>query len=471
MFDPMNYRGLQLTAQISKAMERYLASMFLPDLIRLGGFGQDQFAYRPDHGARDVILFLVLSWLLLFSSGKRIGLYCSDVQGAFDRVSTERLLKRLTCCRIHPQFLAVLKSWLQERKASVVVGGAKSEEFSMSNMVYQGTVLGPPLWNVFFCEAPLTLAALGFTNAMYADDLNSFKAFDQYHSDFSILSEMKVAQYELHKWGDGNQVTFDPGKESFHILSRQSPLGSDFQLLGIHFDCKLLMNQCINDCASSCGWKLESIMRSRRFFCDVEMVQFFKAHLLSYIEYRTPGIYHASITSLQPIDRVLSRFLRQMNISPLEALFHFHLAPLATRRDIAMLGVIHRSVLGAGPEQLREFFLLDTTPVPLRVRHRHSRHVFDVCSGGLCPGYLSKSVLGLVAIYNSLPEYVVQAKTVHQFQRLLQGIVKYLAVTEYPQWKTCLNRTTLRCTVLPQITEFAVKYSGRLSPAPRLRGL
>jgi len=105
-------------------------------------------------------LFLVLSWLLFFSSGKRIGLYCSDVQGAFDRVSTERLLKRLTCCRIHPQFLAVLKSWLQERKASVVVGGAKSEEFSMSNMVYQGTVLGPPLWNVFFCEAPLTLAAL-----------------------------------------------------------------------------------------------------------------------------------------------------------------------------------------------------------------------------------------------------------------------------------------------------------------------
>ena len=36
-----------------------------------------------------------------------------------------------------------------------------------------------------------------------------------------------------------------------------------------------------------------------------------------------------------------------------------NLAPLAVRRDIAMLGLIHRAMLGRGPAQFREFFQPD----------------------------------------------------------------------------------------------------------------
>ena len=35
---------------------------------------------------------------------------------------------------------------------------------------------------------------------------------------------------------------------------------------------------------------------------------------------------------------------------------NFNLAPLSTRRDIAMLGVIHRAALREGPQQLLIFF-------------------------------------------------------------------------------------------------------------------
>ena len=37
--------------------------------------------------------------------------------------------------------------------AQVVVGGAYSVQADLANMVYQGTVWGPPLWNVFFEDA------------------------------------------------------------------------------------------------------------------------------------------------------------------------------------------------------------------------------------------------------------------------------------------------------------------------------
>ena len=78
-----NYRGLQLTSQLSKAMERLLGIHFLPQLSFSGSYGSNQFAYRRFHGARDAILYVVLSWLLALAMGKKVGVYCSDVVGAF----------------------------------------------------------------------------------------------------------------------------------------------------------------------------------------------------------------------------------------------------------------------------------------------------------------------------------------------------------------------------------------------------
>ena len=149
---------------------------------------------------------------------------------------------------------------------------------------------------------------------------------------------------------------FDPSKESKHILSRFRSRGDNFTILGINFDCKLLMTDAIHDCVIACGWKLESILRCKHFFTDSDLVLFFKSHLLSFIEYRTPGIFHAAASHLQTLDRVLSRFLNQLHISSLDALMNFNLAPLDTRRAIAMLGVIHRAARRDGPNHFHRFF-------------------------------------------------------------------------------------------------------------------
>ena len=97
--------------------------------------------------------------------------------------------------------------------------------------------------------------------------------------------------------------------------------------------------------SNEASWKLRSLLRTGKFFTTRDVVMMFKAHILSYIEYRTPGIAHASTTTLRPIDRILARFLREIGMSENVALLYFGLAPLATRRDIAMLGVVHRAVL------------------------------------------------------------------------------------------------------------------------------
>ena len=82
----------------------------------------------------------------------------------------------------------------------------------------------------------------------------------------------------------------------------------------------------------------------------------FKAHILSYVEYRTSAFYHATTTALRPLDHVLETFLAQIGVPELDALVHFRLAPLRTRRDIAMIGLIHRTVWGCGPQLFQGFF-------------------------------------------------------------------------------------------------------------------
>ena len=171
-----------------------------------------------------------------------------------------------------------------------------------------------------------------------------------------ILPDLRHMQTKLHSWGERNRVTFDASKESFHILSRRNGYGGSFKLLGITFDPELSMYAAIQECVGAANWKLQALLRTKRFFTDAEIIQVFKAHVLSFIEYRTPAIAHATPSLLQPLNDILTRLLVRLGVAHEEALFHFNLAPLETRRDIAQLGVIHRAALRQGPNRLHYMF-------------------------------------------------------------------------------------------------------------------
>ena len=114
----------------------------------------------------------ICNWLLFLDGGCAVGLYCSDVSGAFDRVRCERLTAKLHASGLHPNVVRFLASWLEDRESMVVVGGEKSGVTELANSVFQGTVLGPPLWNMFYADAALATQLLSFVEVVFADDYN-----------------------------------------------------------------------------------------------------------------------------------------------------------------------------------------------------------------------------------------------------------------------------------------------------------
>ena len=93
-----------------------------------------------------------------------------------------------------------------------------------------------------------------------------------------------------------------------------------------------------------------------RYHTSAVLVRLFKCNVLSFIEGAAPAIYHAAPSTLQPLDAVYYSFLEQIGMSPETALIEHSLAPLGMRRDIAMLGLLHKIALGSAPQPILNLF-------------------------------------------------------------------------------------------------------------------
>ena len=228
---------------------------------------------------------------------------------------------------------------------------------------------------------------------------------------------MDKCQVELHAWGSANQVSFDPTKESKHVVSRKDPCGDNFKLLGVVFDCRLLMDVAIQEVLAAIVWKARMLLRARRYYCTAELIHQYKAHILSFVEYRTAAIYHATSSLLCRLDKTQDRFLREIGVGPKEALLEHGLAPLHMRRDIAMLGVIHRAAIGEGPPQFRKIFK----------RRAGSRLLEDPYQDVASSPLIRRSAWGLIPVYNKLGSGAQSIATTALFQQYLQERAKVVA--------------------------------------------
>ena len=280
-------------------------------------------------------------------------------------------------------------------------------------MIFQGTVLGPQLWNLFFADAANAIKERLYEEVIYADDLSAFKIVPSDISDENAKKSLANVQKELHRWGAANSVTFDPSKESVHVLSRLDPHGQDFRMLGVSFDCKLDMEGAIRAIAGKARWKISMLLRSKRTFDIENLIVQYKQQVLSKIEYSSSAIYHATTTALLHIDKLQDNFLLDLGITKEAALIDFSLAPLPTRRDIALLGILHRAAIGEGPPQFQTYFR----------RQPGSLRLFDILEHKQPSLLMRRSIWGLVRIYNDLGGSL-KCATVKDFQKHLQDRLK-----------------------------------------------
>ena len=161
-----------------------------------------------------------------------------------------------------------------------------------------------------------------------------------------------------------------------------------------------------------------------------------QAHILCVLESCIAAIYHAADSILEPLDKVLTNFLRELGLTSEQGFLNFNLASLNFRRDVAMLGLLHKCALGEAHPWLLEHFpttARGTTAHNTRhSRRRHSRQLHERCTGNFLE-VTRRSLFGLVRVYNFLPEAAVSAKTVKEFQ-------SKFALIKNPDATTCAQK-------------------------------
>ena len=337
--------------------------------------------------------------------------------------------------------MLVLESWLGDRVSYVIVGGRHSSQRVLKNSIFQGTVLGPPLWNGFFGDAKRATSILDFFEVVFADDFNCAKEFSPATTIEDVMENLKRCQESLHSWGRANSVSFDAKKESLHVLHRRQGCGGNFKQLGVTFDARLSMEDGIGEIANEAGWRLRAILRPQRFFKLSELMRLYKSQVLSYLESATPAIFHAAPSHLFLLDRIQRRFIRAVSLDECEALEEFRLAPLTARRHMAMLGLLHRIVLGIAPAQLADLFPLAIPPNSSRTPTRLwlIRHDKQLCERRHHTDVFGRSLFGMARVYNFLPQTIANSLTVKMFQRSLQNGLRRAAKANIDNWQNMFS--------------------------------
>ena len=106
-----------------------------------------------------------------------------------------------------------------------------------------------------------------------------------------------------------------------------------------------------------------------------------------------------------------------------EAFLEFHFAPPTLRRNIAILGMIHKRVIGQAHPSFDA--LLPFSSGRAALRGNHSKQMYNHCNEVNAQWDLYKrSIFGMVDIYNNLSQEAVDSASVEIFQSYLTRVAR-----------------------------------------------
>lgn len=126
VYHPHNYRGIYLTPQLSKVVERIIKAMYLTILLPLSMVGLTS---SPMRKGGELAMRLRISFCLglpLHSLANSWAYYfaLASAELSTEYVSSSRLMNKLKAKKARPDFLKVLESWLMACAGRVQYRGA-----------------------------------------------------------------------------------------------------------------------------------------------------------------------------------------------------------------------------------------------------------------------------------------------------------------------------------------------------------
>ena len=220
-----------------------------------------------------------------------------DVDGAFDRVWHNRLLRKLRLRGLKGRALKLIKSYLRDRYIEVVVGKLKSARRGIFSGVSQGGKWSAPSWDVDIA----TLEELEVGGLIsYADDCGLlYEVTDS--NRCTIVDEITADLADLASGGIKWHVLFASDKTYGMVISRKKivfdasgivlqghPMEfvSELKLVGFIFDQKMTMRPMVQMASKKNRAKIAALFRLRPYLDAANLETMYKAFVRSFFYVR-----------------------------------------------------------------------------------------------------------------------------------------------------------------------------------------
>ena len=165
--DRGNYRGLKLTEQAMKILER-----IVDGLIRhVVSIDDSQFGFVPGRGTTDAIFVVRQLQEKYLAVNKRLYMAFVDLEKAFDRVPRKVIWWALRKLGVEEWIVRLVQGMYANARSRVRVGEGFSKEFEVKVGVHQGSVLSPLLFIIVLEALSREFRAGVPWEDLYADDL------------------------------------------------------------------------------------------------------------------------------------------------------------------------------------------------------------------------------------------------------------------------------------------------------------
>lgn len=428
--NPNDFRPISLLSVLSKPLEKHIYTHLINFIERHDLFYPFQSGFRKHHSCHTALARLCDKWLSSINKSEITGVIFLDFKKAFDLVDHDILLKKLSLYLQNRDTLALLYSFLHDRKQYVHVGGSSSKQGNITCGVPQGSILGPLLFCLFINDLPIHIKNQNTLCELFADD-------SSIHTHSSNLSTVQLtlqhACDDVMQWCESNEMVLHPEKtQCMVITSRQKhqrqPLILDIKLssnslrqvhthkvLGVCVDQELKWQNHIESVSKTISRNLFLLSKLKHFVNTDARKLFFLAHCLSHINYASTVWCNASEVHIKRLNSLHRRGIKLVSNSQIPTDEKFQELGLMTLQqqftyNVALL--IFKVLQGSAPPYLANLLTKSST------EHNSVKLLLPLPRIDLYK--TSLSFYGS-KVWNSLPSHIASSKSVKSFKVKLRN--------------------------------------------------
>ncbi len=377
-----NFRPVSNLAYLSKLIEKIVAARLLDHMTENELHEYFQSAYKKFHSTETALTKVQNDILTSLDNNYAVLLILLDLSAAFDTIDHKVLLELLhTRIGVCGKALQWFKSYLAERKQTILINGVRSECRDLKYGVPQGSVLGPILFTIYMLPLGDIIRKLGLNFHIYADDTQLYLSFAPSSSNSREACKEKMEQCvcKIREWMAQNFLKLNDDKTEVVLISSDKSLhktfppvkvgneiiscSQDARNIGVIFDSKMNMESHVNNVSKIAHFHIRNIGRIRKFLTKEAAETLVHAFISSRLDYCNALLYGLpahQISKLQKIQNTAARIVTNTrkfdHITPVLKALHW--LPIYQRIKFKILLLTFKALHGCAPSYLVELITL-----------------------------------------------------------------------------------------------------------------